>query len=185
MSVVATFTVSAAQVPLTEALPDDPDVGVRIERILDTDDGVTPVFWVEGHPGQIGQVSTNLARLDGTRDLTRIEEVDGQALYRMTWRDDTADLLSRFVGDTTTLLCARGDRDTCELVVEFADETALERFRTWFQSAHVQVTESDLHRVENASVDVDTEPSGSDLFIALTDGFPVNLGPSHRRAPRF
>lgn len=179
MSVVATFTVSAAQFPLSRVLPDDPDVGVRVERILDADGGLTPVFWVEGTPGKIEQVEANLARLDETSDLTQIDEVEGQSLYRMTWRDEGNDLLSRFTQPSIRLLCARGTSHTCKLIVEFADEPTLERFRTWVESANISVSESDIHRVESGDVDIDREPSGSDLFIALTDRFPLDIAPSH------
>lgn len=180
MSVVATLTVSAEQFPLTRVLPDDSTVSVRVERILDAPEGATPVFWVSGAPAHIEQVETNLARLDEASDLTNIDEVAGKTLYRVTWRDDAGDLLTRFGDGPGRLLCALGDADGCEFVVEFPDEASLEQLRGWCSTHHVPVDDGDVHRISNGDLDVevDTEPTGSDLFIALTDGLPLSVHPS-------
>jgi|GEM_PF-3194208 len=177
MSVVATFTVSAAQFPLTRALPTDSAVSVRVERIIEADDGVTPVFWVSGDTAGIQQVESNLARLEAASDITRIDEVEGKTLYRVTLRAGDDDLLSQFVDGRGRLLCAHGDTDSCEFVVEFRDEARLEQFRTWCSINHVPVDAGDVHRITSGDVeiDVDTEPTGGDLFIALTDSLPVTL----------
>lgn len=177
MPVVATLTVAAGQFPLTQVLPDDSHVHVRVERIIAADGDFTPVFWITGDGRQIERAVTTIERLPKTGDVTLLDRVDDRSLYRATWRGDDGDLVTRLGTGPGTLLCARGTGDGCELVVRFPDETALTDFYRWCDAHNVPLEDVDVHHVENGSihVDVDTEPTGSDLFIALTNGLPVRF----------
>lgn len=141
-------SVAVITTPNGEAAPDSvprrvfevaPDVEIEVESVVPLDDSAIPYFWVWGD-----DLSTFEAALDAEPQVsagTRIQRVDGGALYRIEWEVDSPviECIRRAGG---TLMDAHGTVDRWQLTV-------------WFESGEDASTFLECCNVRDAPIDVD------------------------------
>ncbi|UPV74939.1 helix-turn-helix domain-containing protein [Halorussus limi] len=101
MSVIAELSVPVEDFPLGRALAATPDMQVELERIVPTDTGALPFFWVWGD-----DVETFVAELEDQTDIdavTVLDRVEDGALIRATWTS-TPGLVEGILQSAATLL---------------------------------------------------------------------------------
>ena len=101
MSVIAELSVPVEDFPLGRALATTPDMQVELERIVPTDTGALPFFWVWGD-----DVDAFAAELENEADIEQIwvlDRVEDGALVRATWTE-TPGLVEGILQSKATLL---------------------------------------------------------------------------------
>ena len=101
MSVIAELSVPVEDFPLGRALATTPDMQVELERIVPTDTGALPFFWVWGD-----DVDAFVAELKSEADIEAVcvlDRVEDGALIRATWTS-TPGLVEGILQSEATLL---------------------------------------------------------------------------------
>ncbi|MFC7166719.1 bacterio-opsin activator domain-containing protein [Halospeciosus flavus] len=175
MSLVGVFTVPGAQFPLTQVLGAVPNARVEIDRVAgdshesDESDESSPaeavfVFWAEADsPDALDDFETYLRHEARTLDLTCLDSVDNQRLYRLRWRVGDDDLVAPLVELPGEFLSGVGTADACRLVVRFPEEAAYEEFVEWCERHNVPIEEARRYTSESIQ---DLEAEGRADFLS-------------------
>ncbi|WP_232688638.1 bacterio-opsin activator domain-containing protein [Halobacterium zhouii] len=131
MSVVADITVPATSFLLSEALPSNPDVTIEVERLAShSTEWVMPFLWVSGTDFQSFR---DQMQADPTvADVDVIEEIDGSALYMVTWSEDIVDLITDITNQHASILDAKARVDEWRLKLRFALDEQVPTFQEYF-----------------------------------------------------
>lgn len=129
MSLFGEFRVPAEAFALSETLAAVPDLVVETERVVATDEALTPYFWVSGADRDGFEAAA--ADDPSIRDLQHIDDVDRAALYRAAWTENVESIVfaSTTIGATILEACARNDE--WELSIRFDDRNRLDEFREY------------------------------------------------------
>lgn len=104
MSVIAELSVPVKDFPLGRALATTPDMQVELERVVPTDDGVLPFFWVWGD--DVDAFVSELRRDGGAEEVAVLDRFDDGALVRATWLDEEG-VVEGIIRSEATLLDVR------------------------------------------------------------------------------
>ncbi|MDJ1431184.1 helix-turn-helix domain-containing protein [Halostagnicola sp. A-GB9-2] len=107
MSIIAEFTIPASEFVFGDVFTDAPDATIELERIVPASDSLMPYFWVtcEDHK----TVERAVRNHPAARNVTRLDSVDDQTLYRTVWEDDVHDLIYGIGQTEGVILEASGD----------------------------------------------------------------------------
>ena len=122
MATIAEFKIPAESFPLGRVFDDLPNVTIEIERVVPTDQGHLPYFWVTDAPDDaIEDVLTSEAAFES---VTRIDSHEEQGLYRAQWNPEANGVLTAIFDNDLTLLSAIGTdkRWTFEFRAEDSDQ---------------------------------------------------------------
>lgn len=92
MSVVVDFSVPPDDFALGSALPSGEDVDIAIEAVVPTSGDRVPYVWVSG--GDLDAFERGTRDSTAVLDLTLLERLDEDALYRIEWSPDANGLLT-------------------------------------------------------------------------------------------
>jgi predicted DNA binding protein len=126
MSVVAHFTVPADQFVLGEVLEVRSGTEVRLESMIPTGDAVVPYFWVPAD--QADPVHGSLDGSDLVDEVTVVDELPAEVLFRVSWSDDVDGLLGLIRDADAALLEAKGLGDDWTFRMRFAERSHLSAF---------------------------------------------------------
>jgi predicted DNA binding protein len=128
MSVIAEFTIEAAEFVLGKVLARSPDTHVGMERIVPATGRVMPYVRVHGPDFEAFERAVRESR--HVRSLTALDVVGGSALYRVEWDENVESLLHGMAETDATILEARGN-DRWFLRVRFDDHAGLTAFHSF------------------------------------------------------
>ena len=119
MATIAEFTIPADDFPLGRIFNDLPTATVELERVVPTNKGLLPYFWVRDAPTD--DIQTALTAEPAFASVTRIDVLDDQSLYRAQWDPAVEGVLTAVLDNDLTLLSAVGthDRWTFEFRAEY------------------------------------------------------------------
>lgn len=105
MSVIAAISVPVEDFPLGRALAATPDVGVELERVVPTDDGVLPFLWAWGDG--VDAFVTALREDPDVTAVTVLDRVDDSVLVRATWAETDGPVAAMADAGLTLLAATR------------------------------------------------------------------------------
>jgi len=122
MSVIVELSVPVEDFPLGRALATTPDMQVELDRIVPTDTGALPFFWISGD-----DVEAFVAELEREEDVDAVSVLDrfeDGALIRATWTATTGLVEGILQSEATVLEVARYD-DVWRLRLRSPDREAV------------------------------------------------------------
>jgi predicted DNA binding protein len=145
MSLFGGFLVPAEQFALHDTLREFPETIIEIERVVATDELVTPYFWMTGIDVDVFE---DAATSDPSVErLKRLDSFEKGTLYRADWADHSEILVTMYTEIGTTILEATGRAEQWELRIRFDDHDHLTRFRDHFRENDLPFTLTELHEV--------------------------------------
>ena len=129
MSLFGEFHVPAAAFALAETLAAAPEIIIETERVVATDEILTPYFWVSGENGTGFEAAA--ADDPSIRNLRHIDDVDRAALYRAEWTENVDSIVFAYTTVGATILEASAQHEEWELSMRFDDRDRLDQFRDY------------------------------------------------------
>ncbi len=127
MVVIIDIKVTAADFRLGRLFESFPDISVEVERVIPTNKGVMPLFWIVGaDPRAVEESLEADAVVENVKVLTR---VDDRTLLEVTWNPDIDRFLEPLIENDGDVLRAEGGAETWEFRIQFRDRDALRAFR--------------------------------------------------------
>lgn len=129
MSLFGEFHVPADEFVFDETFRAEPNTVIEIERVVATDELLTPYFWVSNvSPDEFEPA----ARDDSTiEQLQQLDEFEEATLYRANWTDRIETLVYAFTCVGAIILGAEGQNDEWILRMRFDDREKLDQFNTY------------------------------------------------------
>jgi predicted DNA binding protein len=123
MTVVASVDVPAEQFVLGGVLAANPDVHVRLDRIVPLGETFAPYIWVAGDA--VETVETALCETDGLAGFEVAERLDDEVLIRTEWESRPGDVPETVAEHGGVVLEASGEDGHWRLLLRFPDRAAL------------------------------------------------------------
>lgn len=172
MSVYAEFTIAADEFTLGQVLSRDSNTHVEMERIVPSSGQVMPYVWVHG--GDLDEFESAIRASDHVTELTRLDTLDGSALYRVEWEEREESLITGMANAEATILSASGG-DEWWFRIRFDDHGRLTAFNNFCIEQEISFT---LHRVYTLDRDHGglerfglTESQREALVLAVEGGY--------------
>ncbi|AHG00303.1 bacterio-opsin activator [Halostagnicola larsenii XH-48] len=129
MSVFGEFYVPSNAFALHETLNSVSDTVIEIERVVATDEILTPYFWISGsHPATFeGAVADD----PSIRNLEQLDEFQDTALYRAEWTSHIESIVYIYTKIKAVVLEATGTNERWELRIRFDDRDQLDAFQEY------------------------------------------------------
>ncbi|WP_049997351.1 helix-turn-helix domain-containing protein [Halococcus sediminicola] len=172
MSVVVEVVVPASDFGLGRSLQSAGD-GVRfeLERMVPTTDRIIPFFWA--HNADAGALETMLLEDETIHDVTLLDELDDQALFRVDWPADINGLVQTSNEYGATVLEAVGTTERWEFQFRFPDEADIAAFSADCEQAGVTLDLKRLYHPDKPELDTSglTPTQRETLLTALEEGY--------------
>lgn len=148
MTIIGDFRVNAELFALQETLAAVPEAIIEIERVVATDDILTPYFWVTNCDQDTFE---STAQDDPSiQRLQQLDTADDAALYRADWTDQTEAIAFAYTHINAAIVEATGQTDEWELRIRFDDHTCVEQFRDYCRENDIAF---ELERLSDESAD--------------------------------
>ncbi|ELZ08959.1 bacterio-opsin activator HTH domain-containing protein [Halovivax asiaticus JCM 14624] len=129
MSIFGKFHVPSSAFALHETLTAVPDLAIEIERVVVTDEVLTPYFWISGVSPSAFETA---ARGDPTiQHIKKLDEFADSALYRAEWTAQVQSVLYAYTEIDAVILEATGTDQRWELRIRFDDRDQLGAFQDY------------------------------------------------------
>jgi predicted DNA binding protein len=170
VSVVAEFTAGIDDFPLGPALGATDTRRVELERVVPTNGGVLPFFWVwTDDPDAYVSAAAEHPAVESVRVLSRVE---GGALCRARWIDDGTGLVAAIVASGVTVLDTTTDGARWRIRVRATDRDGVSALLEQCRESGVEI---ELTRLapESAPDEHDglTDAQREILLLALESGY--------------
>ncbi|WP_276270764.1 bacterio-opsin activator domain-containing protein [Haloarcula litorea] len=148
MSVIVTITVPAADFALGGTLPVDSETTVRLERVVPMSGAFAPYVWITGAtPATVEEALTDD---EAVASFERLDEVDGERLYRLTWTHSPSGVVDALGDHGGEVVEASAQRGSWTLRLRFADRDDLTGFYRSCRSSGVDVDVTAVHDPESS-----------------------------------
>lgn len=145
MSYVAEFTIPPESFPFGKTLVKMPDIEIRVDQIIPTDESALPFFWVSGcEPDEFMEYAENESEVAETRLLEQVEHV---ALFRAEWRPN-ADVIRGLKELDVTIVEAVGTAEHWRFEVRTEDRQTFAAFQETFEAKGIPITLDRLYNLE-------------------------------------
>lgn len=129
MSLFGEFHVPAEAFALAETLEAAPELVIETERVVATDEILTPYFWVsQAEETRFEDVAADDPSI---RNLRHIDDVDRAALYRAEWTENVESIVFAYTTVGATILEAAAQHNEWELSMRFDNRDRLDQFREY------------------------------------------------------
>lgn len=147
MSLFGEFHVPSERLALHETLEAVPDVIVEIERVVATDELLTPYFWVSSGDADDFEAA---AEHDPTiENLHRLDQFDAGTHYRAHWTENVETLVYAYTEVGAVILEATGTKTEWELRIRFDDRECLSQFQEYCDTQDISFELSRLYEISN------------------------------------
>lgn len=172
MAQEADFTIPAEDFPLGSIFEDLPDAKVELERLIPTNTGVLPYFWVWNHsPERV------LALLESQPAIVSAELVDNVAdgaLFKATWDTDEKGVLSAIVESGITLLTAEGTSEKWVFKLRAENPVQISEYHQYCRNHGIETTLSRLQSLSEIGTGSQynlTQAQQEALVLAFNKGY--------------
>lgn len=159
MSVIATVTVPGEEFMLDATIGSDPDLRVRLDRVIPIGDVVIPYLWASDD--SVEAIEAELEAEAEIESFKVVDSMDCEALVRVVWAEREGGLLEAMADAGATILEAIGQQGRWWVQLRFDDHDELARFYRRCRTERIGI---DLERVHNPG-----RPPSLGLEDALTD----------------
>lgn len=146
MATIADFRLPVDGFPLGRAIQADPDLRIELERIVPTEEGVLPFFWV-WNCDDFERFERTVLDQRTVRSLEEISQTEGGRLYRARWNERVEGLVRGMARTGVTILDGRGTSEGWRFELRFPDRSDVRAFQQYCLDNDVPV---DLRRVYTA-----------------------------------
>lgn len=126
MRIIATVAVGADEFVFGEALATNPEMRIRLERLVPLGSAFVPYVWVTA--GSVAEIERALRTEVDIGSFTVVDQVDDETLVRVEWEDDVDGLFDPITPSDATVLDAIGRADGWTVQLRFVDHDALTAF---------------------------------------------------------
>lgn len=145
MSVFGEFSVPSKQFALHDTLEALPDLIIEIERVVATEEVLTPYFWISDvDPRTFEQV---VADDPSIKEIEQIHRFESAALYRAEWTSHLESVAYIYTDIQAVVLEATGTGERWELQIRFDDREELGEFQTHFEENEITFRLNRLYEV--------------------------------------
>ncbi|WP_247729169.1 bacterio-opsin activator domain-containing protein [Halovivax limisalsi] len=135
MSLFGEFHVPSAAFALHKTLTALPEMAIEIERVVVTDEVLTPYFWVSGvRPSQFERAAGEDPTIE---DVDKLDEFQDSALYRASWTNRVQSVLYVYTDLDAVILEAVGTDERWELRIRFDERDQLQVFQEYCQENRI------------------------------------------------
>lgn len=145
MTLFGEFRAPTEEFALHHTLRTLPDAVIEIERVVATDEALTPYFWLSGDDVQAFEATADQDA--SVSDLRRLDEFEEATLYRAEWTEKTETLVYAYTTLGATILDATGRRDAWRLRMQFDERDHLDQFGDYCREQELDYTLTRLHDV--------------------------------------
>ncbi|WP_254532732.1 bacterio-opsin activator domain-containing protein [Natrinema gelatinilyticum] len=149
MSLFAEFDLPTSAFALEETLATVPNAVIEIERVVASEEMLTPHFWVSKVPDKDFEEATESD--PSVRDLRRLDSFDNATLYRAEWTENIESVVYAYREIGAVILEAVGTEDTWNVHMRFDDHSQLTMFRTHCEDSGIPFQVKRLHEVTQPS----------------------------------
>lgn len=143
MSVIATFTVPAAEFALGETLDADPEIRIQLSRLIPTGDSVIPYFWAADE--SVAAIEERLQVESDIESFEVIDRTDGEALIRVRWGRNIDGIIEAMREADASILEAEGGAGRWRFQVRFDEHEALSEFFRDCRTHGLEITLETVH----------------------------------------
>lgn len=143
MTLFGEFHVPADAFALAKTLETAPDLIIETERVVATDEILTPYFWVSGENGD--SFEDAVADDPSIQNLRHIDDVDRAALYRAEWTENVESIVFAYTTVGATILEASAHHQEWELSMRFDDRDSLSQFREYCEENDIPLRLNQLY----------------------------------------
>lgn len=129
MSIFAEFDLPAGAFALKETLATLPDAVIEVERVVASEELLTPYFWVANVSGETFEAAT--ANDPSIRELRRLDAFEEATLFRAEWTENIESIVYAYTQVGAVILDATGHRDVWEVQLRFDDHEQLTTFQRY------------------------------------------------------
>jgi predicted DNA binding protein len=172
MSLFGEFHLSAGDFAFHEAFQVDPSIVIEIERVVASEDVLTPYFWVSN----VAPESFEAATQDdpSLEQVQRLDEFEEATLFRANWADRVETLVYAYTHIGATILDAEGNDNEWEFRMRFDDREKLNDYYEYLNDNDVSFELQRLYEIShpgNVSQFGLTPKQSEALTTALEMGF--------------
>ncbi|MFP8888801.1 helix-turn-helix domain-containing protein [Natrialbaceae archaeon A-CW2] len=135
MSVFVEFSVPSSEFALHETLEALPELVVEIERVVATDEVLTPYFWISNVDSKTFEAS--VAKDPSIEEIELLHRFESAALYRAAWTIHIESVVYVYNDIEAVVLEARGTGQRWELQIRFDDHGELEAFQSYCEENEI------------------------------------------------
>ncbi len=173
MSVIATITVQAGDFTLGTALAADPELRIRLERVVPLGESFVPFFWASAE--SVDQLEAAL-RTEGDIDsFDVLDTTNGEALVWVRWRENVDGLVKAIASSEGKILEAVGQGQEWTIQLRFPAHGDLSTFYQTCVDKHIAVDLQSVHAVVSRDADDGsgelTDTQRETLAVALENGY--------------
>ncbi|MFC6977101.1 helix-turn-helix domain-containing protein [Halomicroarcula sp. GCM10025709] len=170
VSTITDVRVPADAFPLGQILQEYPDIEIELVRIVPTDQGVIPLFWITSD--RESEIKATLRADPLVERLDELTRMPDRVLLSVNWSPDIDALVGTLIDLGVVILSAEGTANFWEFRLQFADRDQLSAFRRQCATHDVPV---ELLRVYNPTLPTDQGPLTPEqreaLELAYEHGF--------------
>ena len=150
MTTMAEIRVPAETTVLAEAFEQLPGLEVRMENVVATEQGeVMPFVWLSG--GTDSEIESALAADPTATEIRKIDETDGEYLYKVTFVDGMHILTEIIFECDGTVLEATGRNGAWTLLLRFPERENFASAYDQFERYDFDVRIRDIHTLDGGS----------------------------------
>lgn len=127
MSLFTEFDLPASAFALETTLDALPEAVIEVERVVASEELLTPYFWVANVSGEAFEEAT--ASDPTVRELRRLDTFEEAILYRAEWTMNPESVVNAYTRVGAVILDATGQRDAWEVQMRFDDRDQLSEFQ--------------------------------------------------------
>lgn len=150
MSVIAEFSISAADFVLGKALQNAPHLEVELDKMIPVDAGAIPYFWVSGDDRS--EFEATLEREPDLESFAAVDELEDRTLYRAEWDRSVDSFVQTLVQSDVVMQEASGDAETWVFQLRFPDSHELSEFHTACRETGVDIVVERMYNPIEPSV---------------------------------
>lgn len=147
MSVFAEFHVPTEAFALQQTFHREPDTVVEIERVVATDELLTPYFWVTDVDFDSFRAAVDAD--PSVEDLVELDTFGETALYRGDWTENVETLVYAYTQVGAVIFEATGSNELWELRMRFNSRDALREFQSFCVENDLPFELQRLHELAN------------------------------------
>ena len=150
MTTIAEVEVPAEMTVLADTFERFPDIEVRMEHVVATEQGeVMPFVWVSGVAGE--DAETALLEDPTATEVRKVDEQDGSYLYKVTFVDGMHILSEIIFEHDGTILEVAGSDATWQLLLRFPERGDFADAYDKFEEYDFRPSLVDIHRLDTDS----------------------------------
>lgn len=172
MASIAEFRVAADAFPLGRVFDYLPDARIELERVVPTNEGTFPYFWVRG--GDAETVSDVIEDDSALRSVTVVDDLDHHALFRAQWDEDEVGVVTAIRDVGVTLLSGVGTVEEWSFEIRAENADQLSAFQAYCRDNDVPMTLRRLHTLAEMQTGrtYDLSPEQHEaLLLAFDEGY--------------